>query len=72
MSELEAIRAATIEAATLLNWRDEKQQLLVGDITPGSFADIIALGSDPLEDIRRLESIPVVIKGGKLVLGEQE
>lgn len=59
-----AIRAATADAADLIGRADD-----VGTLQPGRFADLIALPGDPLADIRLLESIPVVLKGGRPVKG---
>lgn len=67
MSELEAIQAATIHAAELLAWKNSNNELNVGEISVGRFADLIAVKSDPLKEIQVLESIDIVVKGGKLV-----
>ncbi len=56
---LEAIKAATSNAADLLGWSDR-----VGAIAPGRFADIIAVEGDPLKDISELERVKFVMKGG--------
>jgi imidazolonepropionase-like amidohydrolase len=39
----------------------------VGAIAVGRFADIIAVDGNPLADVRELESVDAVIKGGKVV-----
>ena len=62
MSPLAAIQSATINAADLLGWADQ-----VGAIEPGKFADIIAVSGDPLEDIKQLEQVKFVMKGGAVV-----
>lgn len=59
MTPMEAIRAATVNAAELLDWRGD-----VGAIQPGMYADIIAVRGNPLEDIRELEDVRFVMKGG--------
>jgi imidazolonepropionase-like amidohydrolase len=59
LTPIEAIRAATINAAALMGWQDR-----VGAIEPGKFADLIAVDGDPLVDIRVLQNIKVVMKGG--------
>ena len=59
MTSLEAIQSATIVAAKVMNWEDR-----VGQIKPGYFADIIAVRDNPLLNIRLLEDINIVIKGG--------
>ena len=62
MTPLQAIRSATIDAAELLGWSRD-----VGAIAPGRYADLIAVESDPLADIRVLEKVAAVIKGGERV-----
>jgi imidazolonepropionase-like amidohydrolase len=59
---LEAIRSATMYAAELLGW-DE-----IGRIAPGCYADLIAVNGDPLADIRLLESVGFVMKGGRVAV----
>ena len=61
MTPLAAIQAATMGAAELLGWKDK-----VGQIAPGYFADLIAVRDDPLANIRTLENVPFVLKGGVL------
>jgi len=46
-------------AADVLGWSDR-----VGAIAAGRFADIIAVGGDPLADITELERVRFVMKGG--------
>ena len=59
MSPMEAIQSATSVAARYMGWADR-----VGSIAPGRYGDLIAVQGNPLEDIRRLEKVAVVIKGG--------
>ena len=61
MTPLQAIRSATVEAATLLGAEGE-----IGTLRPGTFADMIAVEGDPLADVSVLESVAGVIKGGEL------
>jgi imidazolonepropionase-like amidohydrolase len=61
MSPMEAIRSATLNAAQALGREKD-----VGAIAVGRFGDIIAVGGDPLANIRELEDVDVVIKGGKV------
>lgn len=61
MTPMEAIQAATSLAAKYLGWSDR-----VGAIETGRFGDLIAVRGDPLDDIRLLESVDVVIKGGEV------
>ena len=62
MSPLDAIRAATLNAAQALGWEAN-----VGTIAVGRFADFVAVDGDPLANVRELESVDGVIKGGKLI-----
>ena len=62
MSPMQAIRSATTEAAKALRKEGE-----VGALRPGAWGDLIAVRSDPLTDIRALERVEAVIKGGDLV-----
>jgi imidazolonepropionase-like amidohydrolase len=61
MTPMEAIQAATVHAAELIGWPDS-----VGAIAPGRYADIIAVRGDPLQDIRLLENVAFVMKGGEV------
>jgi len=65
MTPMQAIQAATINAAELMGWKDR-----VGSIEPGKFADLIAVSGDPLGDIRALETVGFVMKGGAVVKNE--
>jgi imidazolonepropionase-like amidohydrolase len=65
LSPLEAIRAATTNAAELMAW-----QAKVGSIEPGKFADVIAVAGDPIADVGELERIKFVMKGGTIVKNE--
>ena len=62
MTPLQAIQAATRNAGTALGMAQD-----VGTLAPGRYADIIAVAGDPLRDVRTLENVTVVIKGGALV-----
>lgn len=62
LSPLEAIQAATINAAELMNWQDQ-----VGALESGHFADVIAVDGDPLKDITEVQRIKFVMKGGAVV-----
>jgi imidazolonepropionase-like amidohydrolase len=59
---IDAIRAATVWAATHVGLDKE-----VGSIVPGKAADIVAVKADPLTDIRALETVAFVMKGGDVV-----
>ncbi len=62
MTPMQAIQSATVHAADLLGWKDK-----VGQLSPGYFADIIAVSGDPLADITVLEQVGFVMKGGTVV-----
>ena len=66
MTPVEAIRAATTSAADLIGRSED-----VGSLTPGHYADLIGLTSDPLQKIEVLEHPDVVVKGGDLFKGKQ-
>ena len=59
MTPTQAIKAATVDAAELLGWRDR-----IGSIEAGKFADVIAVKGDPLKDVTELERVSFVMKGG--------
>jgi len=59
MTPLQAVQAATANAADLLGWTDR-----VGAVSPGLYADIIAVSGDPLKDVSELERVKFVMKGG--------
>jgi imidazolonepropionase-like amidohydrolase len=61
MRPADAIRTATVNAADLLGVSDR------GVIAPGKLADLIAVRGNPLEDVRVLEQVPWVMKGGVVV-----
>ena len=67
MTPTEAIQAATIHAADVMGWSNQ-----VGQIDSGFFADIVALRDNPIDDIKTLENIEVVIKGGRLFKLEEK
>jgi imidazolonepropionase-like amidohydrolase len=61
---VEAIRSATLHAAELMGWSDR-----IGRIEAGLYADLIAVPGDPTSDVRLLEDVPWVMKGGEVVSG---
>ena len=61
MTPPQAIRAATSSAADLIGRSAD-----VGTVEPGKYADIIAVQSDPLADVRALEHVDFVMKGGQV------
>jgi Tol biopolymer transport system component/imidazolonepropionase-like amidohydrolase len=60
MTPLEAITAATWNAARAIGAEDE-----IGSVEVGKLADLVILDADPLEDIANTERIWWVIKGGQ-------
>ncbi len=62
MSPMQAIQSATTSAAALMGWSKD-----VGALSPGHYADMIAVAGDPLADITALETVAHVIKGGELI-----
>ena len=62
MTPIQAIQAATVNGAAALGRQND-----VGAISVGRFADIIAVDGDPLTNVRVLESVSAVVKGGNLV-----
>lgn len=62
MTPMQAIQSATTVAAQALRKEGE-----VGSLRSGAWGDLIALRADPLADIKALEKIEAVIKGGELV-----
>ncbi|MFC1797174.1 amidohydrolase family protein [Pseudomonadota bacterium] len=62
MTEMEAIRAATVVTAELLSMSGD-----LGTVEVGKIADIIAVDANPLEDIRALENVFAVVKDGKQI-----
>lgn len=62
MTPMQAIQSATVTSAALLGWSKD-----VGAVSPGHYADMIAVPGDPLADISVLERVAHVMKGGELV-----
>src|SRR5215471_11714020 len=59
MTPAQAIHAATTSAADLIGRAQD-----VGTLQAGKYADLIAVSGDPLEDVRALENVGFVMKGG--------
>jgi len=62
LTPMQAIQAATVNAADLMGWSDR-----VGSLEPGHYADVIAVHGDPLADVATLEKVTFVMKGGAVV-----
>ncbi|MER3428372.1 MAG: amidohydrolase [Pyrinomonas sp.] len=65
MTPLDALRSATLVAAELLDAQGD-----IGAIEAGKRADIIAVAGDPLRDIKELERVRFVMKGGAVLRDE--
>lgn len=55
------IQAATINAARMIGREKD-----LGTIEAGKFADLLILDANPLDDIRNIKQIRLVIKGGTI------
>jgi imidazolonepropionase-like amidohydrolase len=62
MKPLAVLQADMIEGAKLLGWEGQ-----IGQLKPGSFADIVAVPGNPLEDITAVEHVSFVMKNGAVV-----
>ena len=62
MTPMQAIQAATTDAAKLIGWPGR-----VGELSAGAYADLIAVAGDPIADITQLERVTFVMKGGIVV-----
>jgi imidazolonepropionase-like amidohydrolase len=62
MTPMQAIQSATSEAARALG-----READVGAIAAGRYGDIVAVDGDPLQNVRVLEDVDTVIKGGEMV-----
>jgi len=65
LTPMQAIQASTINAADLLSWKEK-----TGSLTPGKWADIIAVEGDVLKNITLLEHVKFVMKDGKVYKNE--
>lgn len=62
MSASDALVVTTLKAAELMGWADR-----TGSITVGKYADMVALDSSPLDDIKVVADVTHVMKVGELV-----
>ena len=65
MKPIDAIRAATLDAAELLGHSRE-----MGVVEKDAFADIVAVQGDPREHVKLLEKVKFVMKGGRVYKNE--
>jgi imidazolonepropionase-like amidohydrolase len=59
MTPLAVLQADMLNGARLLGWDGQ-----IGELKPGYYADIVAVPGNPLEDIRSVEHVLFVMKGG--------
>jgi len=64
MSNADAIKAATVTAAALLDISET-----AGTLAPGKSADLIAVAGDPLADVTELERVRFVMARGNVAVG---
>jgi imidazolonepropionase-like amidohydrolase len=67
MTPLAALQTATINAVDLMGWTAK-----TGALEPGKWADIIAVEKSPLEDVRILQDVKFVMKGGVVYRNESK
>ena len=63
MSNMDVIRASTSVAAKSIGAGD-----IFGSLTPGMGADMVVVDKDPLEDIRALRSMTMVMRAGEQIV----
>ncbi|WP_267226572.1 metal-dependent hydrolase family protein [Dyella silvae] len=61
MTPMQAIQAATVNAADLLDMKGK-----IGAVAPGYYADLVAVNDNPLSDITQLQHVAFVMKGGEV------
>ncbi len=62
LTPMQAIQAGTRVGAELLRWDDR-----LGTVEAGKLADLVAVGGNPLDDMKALERVEFVMVGGKVV-----
>lgn len=65
MTPMETIKCATSINATIL-----KESENIGGIKPGVYADLVAVKGDPIKDIKLLQNVNFVMKGGVVYKSE--
>jgi imidazolonepropionase-like amidohydrolase len=65
MTPMAAIKSATSMPAEMLDMTGQ-----IGVIAPGAYADIIAVATDPLHEIKALENVGFVMKDGEVFKSE--
>lgn len=61
MTPMQAIKSATTVAAELLDMKGK-----IGEVSPGAFADLVAVEGNPLQNIEILQDVRFVMKDGKV------
>ena len=61
LTPMEALVAATRSGAEVIGVEDQ-----LGTVEPGKWADLLILSANPLEDIRNVRKIELIILGGKI------
>jgi imidazolonepropionase-like amidohydrolase len=61
MTPLAVLQADMLNGAKLLGWEGQ-----IGELKPGYYADIVAVPGNPLEDIRVIEHVSFVMRGGAI------
>jgi imidazolonepropionase-like amidohydrolase len=67
MKPMDAIKAATINAATLIGRQDQ-----LGSVEPGKLADLVAVDGDPLKDSQAFGRVVFVMKDGVVYKLDQQ
>jgi imidazolonepropionase-like amidohydrolase len=62
MKPAEALQAATLNGSQLLGLSDQ-----IGTLEAGKFADVIAVSGDPTSDIKAMNNVVFVMKGGEVI-----
>ena len=65
MSPMNSIMAGTSNGAKLLGWDKH-----LGMLTPGKWADVVAVSGDPLKDIEMMQKVVFVMKNGIVYRGK--
>lgn len=61
LTNMEALRVATLGGAEIIGYENE-----IGSLEVGKYADIVVLSADPLEDIENSNSVSMVMRNGRL------